>query len=129
MDKHALTAKNSIGHILRGLPADDATFKEHRESLEKAVEFLKDILAKCNEEAHQSLKATVPREVSCPCGRCKANAFIEVIQALPYDELLELIMYQDVAEGEEPTDCGKETARPSGGAGDAPLQNTLHIVA
>jgi hypothetical protein len=124
MDKHSLTAKNSLGHLLRGLPADSDIFAKHRAVFEEAIELLKDVLAKCQEEAHKALKATVPNEVACPCNRCKANAYIEVIQALPYDELLELIMYGDVAEGSELTDCcldrdARASARPSGGAGES----------
>ena len=104
MDRHALTAKNSIGHVLRGIPADDPEIGKHRETLEKCVEALKDLLEKCQTEAHASLSKSVPRELECPCARCKAKAYIEVITALPYDELLELIMYGET-DGEPVTDC------------------------
>ena len=130
MDKHSLTAKNSMGHILRGIPKDDVALAKHREALEAAVEACKEILKLCQDEAHRALTAIVPKEVACSCARCRANAYIEVIQALPYDELLELIMYGNCEEGEEPTDCAKPaetaTARPSGGAGDSHV-NTLSL--
>lgn len=129
MDRHALTAKNSIAHILRGIPADDAELSKFRDVLGSAIEALKTILEKCQDEAHRSLSASVPREVECPCSRCKAAAYIEVIQGLEHDELMELIMYGSVDAGETPTDCSKpldnfvvemvDSAKPAGGAGMA----------
>ena len=124
MDRHALTAKNSISYVIRGIPADDPEIGKHRETLEKCLESLKIILEKCQEEAHESLSNSAPRPVECPCARCKAKAYIEVITALPYDELLELIMYGD-SDGETPTDCSAPVenevvcAKPAGGAGMA----------
>lgn len=119
MDRNCISARKSLKFLLDSMPSDDSKFETQRETLKNALLIINDILDMLSKEEHEAFKRITKPGESCVCKSCKTEQFIEVIQSLSKDELLEIVASEFMDETYN-VDCKKESKeeiKPAGGAG------------
>ena len=94
-----------------------------RDSLKSALTVCEELLDKLSVEEHEAMKRITKPGESCACKSCKTEQFIEVIQSLSKDELLEIVASEFMDETYK-VDCtkeSKEAEKPACGAGTATI--------
>jgi redox-regulated HSP33 family molecular chaperone len=125
-----MTARKALKFLLDSMPSDDSKFTSMRETLTNAISICNELLDKLSKEEHEAISRITRPGDSCACKSCKTEQFIEVIQSLSKDELLEIVASEFMDETykvdcTKKTDTGvaetkeeaKEEVKPAGGAG------------
>lgn len=118
-----MTARKALKFLLDSIPSDDSKFETMRETLKNAIVICNDLLEKLSKEEHEAFKRITKPGDSCACKSCKTEQFIEVIQSLSKDELLEIVASEFMDETYK-VDCtkeSKEAEKPATGAGTATI--------
>lgn len=117
-----MTAKKSLKFLLDSIPSDDSKFESMRDTLKNAFTVCEELQDKLAKEEHEAMTRITKPGDSCACKSCKTEQFIEVIQSLSKDELLEIVASEFMNETYK-TDCTKDKVetkpeiKPSGGCG------------
>ena len=120
MDRNCMSARKSLQFLIDSMPSDDSKFESMREGFKNAITICNELLEKLSKEEHEAISRISKPGESCNCKSCKTEQFIEVIQSLSKDELLEIVASEFMDETYK-VDCKKEEVKQEvkavGGAG------------
>lgn len=101
METKAVGAKQDLEFLIKSLPDEDPEWTGLKAAFEAAIVWLDKVKDKCVREAHESLSKTAPAG-ECPCGSCKAERYIEVLQNLTHEQLLQIVASEIAIADTEP---------------------------